>query len=94
MSNSCSSCEGKSSVRITIDFPCRPALKAMHFTSLNLLSIMPGRPSSAAKGGTAPGSTPSFLTSSSLHMRLFLANSSTFRNLLQLIFRSARYSNK
>lgn len=94
ISNSCMSSKGKSYVFITIDLPRRPALNAMLFTSLNLLSTMPLTPSRAAKGGTAPGTTPSFLTSSYEHILLFLANSSTFLSLLQLILRLARYNRR
>jgi hypothetical protein len=83
------SSKGKSCVAITIDLPLSPALNAILYTSLNLLSISPLTPNKAAKGGTAPGSTPKFFTSSSLHMRLFF-RSSTFRSLLQLIFLLAR----
>jgi hypothetical protein len=66
----------------------------MFFTSLNRLSTIPLTPSNAEKGGTAPGRTPSFFTSSYEHILLFFANSSTFLSLLQLIFRFARYKSR
>ena len=74
-----------------IDLSWRPALKATIFSSLNFLSINPLTLSSWLKGGTPPGRTPKAKTSSYLHIAPFLPTFYSFRSLLQLTLRLARY---
>jgi hypothetical protein len=77
-----------------MDLPWSPALKAIIFSSLNLLSMTPLTPRSCGNGGTPPGFTPKASTYCSGHIAPFLPTHSSFRSLLQLTLRLARYTSK